>query len=74
MPMSRNSAKSERLKMYAQWMHDDADGIAHNIDAEGLTREEQFAALQEVKLKLSEAISKIDGAIVANRLTERSVA
>lgn len=74
MPMCRTSAKAERLKMYAQWLRDDADGIAHNVDADGLTQEEQFATLQAAKLKLSEAISKIDGAIVANRLTERSVA
>lgn len=74
MPMSSQTAKAERATMYAQWLRDDADGLAHNIEGIGLSPAEQFRVLQIAKQKLSEAIQKIDGAIVANRLNEGSAA
>lgn len=74
MPMNSETARAERAAMYAQWLCDDADGLAHNIAGLGLPRDEEFRFLQNAKAKLAKASASIDGAIFANRLTERTVA
>lgn len=74
MPMNSETAKAERAAMYAQWLCDDADGLAHNIAGLGLPPDEEFRFLQNAKAKLAKASQSIDSAIFANRLTQRSVA
>lgn len=74
MPMNSETAKAERAAMYAQWLCDDADGLAHNIAGLGLPPDEEFKFLQNAKVKLAKASQAIDSAIFANRLTQRSVA
>jgi hypothetical protein len=72
--MTREDAKAERAAMYAQWLCDDADWLATGIADLGLTQDEEFKFLQNAKAKLAKAQQAIDGAIFANRLTERTVA
>ena len=72
MPMNSETAKAERAAMYAQWLCDDADGLAHNISGLGLPPDEEFRFLQNAKVKLAKASQSIDQAIFTNQLA-RSV-
>lgn len=72
---SRNAAREYRIGMYADWVAHDVDGLVFNLQSPSdLPRSDEYQLLVAAKLKISEASQKIEAAIIANRLTERSAA
>lgn len=73
--MSRNAAREHRVGMYADWIAHDVDGLVFNLQSPSdLPLSDEYQLLVAAKLKISEANQKIEAAIIANRLTERSAA
>ena len=72
---SQSAAREHRIGMYSDWVSHDVDGLVFNPKHPSeLPRSDEYQLLVAAKLKISEASQKIEAAIIANRLANRSAA